>query len=118
MGNKETDVCILVREKEHLLSKDTNKDVVQWRAKKKIPIYLIKINSDTNILWSVATGVWVMVCKNKLHQCRSSCCSYSFLQSPCLVSSHNALSPLLHDQTKLQPVCRLRQLYLLLFHQR
>ena len=40
-----TDVCTFVKEKEHLLSKDSNENLIQWIAKK--PSNLSEINSDT-----------------------------------------------------------------------
>ena len=40
MGNQATNFCIFVKEKEYLPMKDSNKDVVKWRAKKQnLPIY-------------------------------------------------------------------------------
>ena len=89
MGLWGTNVCIFVGGKEHLLSKDSNDNIVHWRAKK--PSILSEINSDTNILCSIATGVWIIV---------------SFLKSPsqpCLVSSRNGHSP------RLLPVFHQRQ---------
>ena len=89
MGLWGTNVCIFVGGKEHILSKDSNDNIVHWRAKK--PSILSEINSDTNILWSIASGVWIIV---------------SFLKSPsqpCLVSSRNGHSP------RLLPVFHQRQ---------
>ena len=44
--------------KEHLLSKDSNE---KYRS----------INSGTGILWSITTGVWIIVRKNYMHCCQA-----------------------------------------------
>ena len=35
MGNQATNFCIFVKEKEYLHMKDSNEDIVKWRAKNK-----------------------------------------------------------------------------------
>ena len=42
MGNKVTDVCIFVKEKEHLTLKDSDENIIQWLTNK--PSNWSKIN--------------------------------------------------------------------------
>ena len=96
-----TDVCIFVKEIEPLLSKDSNEISL---IRKNKPSKLSEINSYIRILWHITTGVWITAGKNKLHWCHASC---SLIHSHCLVSSRNAVSPLLRDETKQRPSRRI-----------
>ena len=63
---------------------------------KKNPFNLTEIKSEPCILWSIASGVWIIVSKTKLYWCHACC---SPIHGPFLVSSRNALSVAWRDQT-------------------
>ena len=50
MGNQATNFCIFVKEEEYLPMKDSNEDIVKWRAKKLKPSNLSVINSEKHFM--------------------------------------------------------------------
>ena len=49
MDHQVIDVCIFVQEKNNCFSKDSNENIVKWRAKKS-PFNSFEINSGTGLL--------------------------------------------------------------------